>query len=377
LFRNKSVRACASLTEELFVPAVGIIGLGTYLPPTVRTNDWWSKQTVARWAERMALQATRAAPITDSMTVGQRLTLQAMGELANDPFRGAVERRVMGSDTTATQMEVRAAREAIERAGVRLDEIDVILSNSPAPDHLMVNSACVAHRDLGLSQRSLALSTDGACNGFAQHMTIAAGMIAGGQARHVLSVHSCALSRVMPSDEPHSAWFGDGAAAVVIGPVSEGKGLLASVHNADGNQYDSLVLGPGPDKRYWEPGPGLTVHSLNRDATRNMLFGMVDRGAAAIHEAMTKANITKSDVDYFATHQSTPWLTRMAAKAAGLEDKKTVVTYPMFGNMSSVNVPMVLAIGEREGMLRDGSTVVTFSGGIGETWTSLVMRWGR
>lgn len=357
--------------------AVGIIGLGTYLPPTVRTNDWWSKQTVARWAERMALQATRAAPITDSMTVGQRLTLQAMGELANDPFRGAVERRVMGADMTATQMEVRAAREAIERAGVRLDEIDVILSNSPAPDHLMVNSACVAHRDLGLSQRCLALSTDGACNGFAQHMTIAAGMIAGGQARYVLSVHSCALSRVMPSDEPHSAWFGDGAAAVLIGPVSDGKGLLASVHNADGNQYDSLVLGPGPDKRYWEPGPGLTVHSLNREATRNMLFGMVDRGAAAIHEAMTKANITKANVDYFATHQSTPWLTRMAAKAAGLEDKKTVVTYPMFGNMSSVNVPIVLAIGEREGMLRDGSTVVTFSGGIGETWSSLVMRWGR
>ena len=64
---------------------VGIVGLGTYLPPTVRTNDWWSKQTVAQWAERMALQATRAAAPTDSMTVGQRLTLQAMGELATDP----------------------------------------------------------------------------------------------------------------------------------------------------------------------------------------------------------------------------------------------------------------------------------------------------
>lgn len=355
----------------------GILGLGIYLPPDIRTNDWWPQSTVAKWAERMALQATRAAPVVDSLTLGQKLTLKAMSDLAHDPFRGSVQRRIIADDMTASQMEAAAAREAIARAGIRADEIDVILTNSPAPDRLMVNNASVTHDLLGLPSRCLTLGTDAMCNGLAHHMTLALGLIASGQARYVLSCHSSTLTRMTPKDEPHSAWFGDGAAAVVIGPVGAGKGLLAAIHNSAGDRCDALMISNGKNTRYWETTVPLTVHSLDREATRNMLMGMVDRGAEATREALARANLTTADVDFYATHQSTAWITEAYAKCAGLEHAKTIIPFSAFGNMSSVNAPFILAMAEREGMIRDGSVVTTFTGGTGETWSSLVLRWGR
>jgi 3-oxoacyl-[acyl-carrier-protein] synthase III len=357
--------------------AAGILGLGTYLPSTVRTNDWWPDAVVADWGKRMAHRATRSdGPPPESMGSGARRTLAAMGEFASDPFRGARERRVMGSDMSAAQMEANAAREAIARSGIRLDEIDVILSQTPVPDHLMVNNGCVTHKLLELPKRCLAVGTEAACNGFALHMSIAKGMIASGQARNVLSVHSSAITRVHGPEEPHSAWWGDGAAAAVIGPVADGNGLLASVHNADGNQCDALVLGTGPDKNWWDNG-SITTHSINREATRNMLFGMIDRGVNAVETALSEAKLAKQDVDFLATHQSTAWLTREFAKEAALTHAKTMITFPYLCNMNSVNVPFILAMGEKEGMIKPGSVVTTFSGGLGETWSSLVLRWGR
>lgn len=358
--------------------SVGILGLGTYLPPTIRTNDWWPKERIADWQNRMAHRATRAADATNEppMSSGARRTLAAMTEFASDPFRGARERRVMSPNMTAAEMEAHAAREAIVRAGIRVDEIDVILAQTPVADHLMVNNATVTHKLLDLPRRCLAVGTEGACNGFALHMSLAMGMIASGQARNVLSVHSSAITRVHGPEEPHSAWWGDGAAAAVIGRVSDGNGVLAAVHNADGNQCDALVLGTGPDKNWWDNG-SITTHSINREATRNMLFGMIDRGAAAVASALEQAKLRKSDVDFYATHQSTAWLTRESAKENGLEHAKTLITFPYLCNMNSVNVPFILAMGEKEGMIRPGSVVTTFSGGLGETWSSLVLRWGR
>ncbi|MBK9029859.1 MAG: hypothetical protein IPL61_00705 [Myxococcales bacterium] len=354
---------------------VGILGLGTYLPPTVRTNAWWPPEEVARWSERMAHRATQAAAPDAGMSTGTRRTLAAMAAYADDPFRGAIERRVMDPEMTSSEMEARAAREALERAEVGPDQVDVILSQTPVPEHLMVNGATITHRLLGLGRRCLAIGTEGACNAFALHTSLATALIRSGQARHVLSVHSSAITRVHGPVQPHSAWWGDGAAAAVFGPVSEGRGLLAAIHNADGSRCDALVLGV-PERAWWDDG-AITTHAVNRVSTRDMLMGMVDRGGQAIGEALTAAGVTPADVDYYASHQSTPWLTRETAAQANLSHARTMITFPRLANMNSVNVPYILSEGARTGALSDGDVAVTFSGGLGETWSSLVFRWGR
>src|SRR5262249_30193456 len=108
--------------------SIGILGIGTYLPPSVRGNDWWSAATVADWHNRMAARAAQGASTgAEALSEGARLTLAAMGESASDPFRGSVQRRVMPEGMTVPEMETKAAQEALQRAGVAATEIDAIL----------------------------------------------------------------------------------------------------------------------------------------------------------------------------------------------------------------------------------------------------------
>lgn len=355
---------------------IGILGLGTYLPPTVRTNDHWPADVVAGWADRMAARATRAdAPPAELLTDGVRRTLAAMAEFGPDPFRGSRERRVMADDMTVHQMEAAAARDAIARAGLRVDQIDAILTQTPVPENLFVNSACTVHQLLELPQRCLALGTEAACNAFAMHVALARGLVASGQARYVLSVHSSAMTRIMRSSEPDSAWWGDGAAAAVIGPVGDGNGVLAARHHADGRSCDALVLGV-EGKRWWQDG-AIALQSNDRGHTRAMLLTLVDRAGAAIAATLADAGVAPADVDFYASHQGTVWFTRETAAHAGLARADTLSTFPALGNLNSANIPMILALAEQRGLLRDGMIVSTFAGGVGETWSSMCLRWGR
>ncbi len=355
--------------------SVGILGVGTYVPSEIRTNDYWSASVVARWQDGMAARVTRADAPPQGLSPGQQRTFAAMAEYASDPFRGAIERRVMSESMTAHEMEAAAARDALERAGIRADQIDAILVQSRVPEHLLVNSACVTHRLLGLPQRCQAIATNLACNAFAMHVTMAHALVASGQARFVLSIQSSAMTRVMKAEDPASAWMGDAAAAVVIGKVGSGRGLLASVHNANGNTSESLVFGV-PGGHWWDDGR-IELYAPNREHTRAMLMTLVDRAGTTIGEALAAAELQAKDVDFYAAHQGMPWLTRETAAFAGLQHARTIATFARYGNLSSVNVPLILALGERENLIRDGSIVVTFTGGIGETWSSLVLRWGQ
>jgi 3-oxoacyl-[acyl-carrier-protein] synthase-3 len=355
--------------------AVGVLGMGWFLPPVIRTNDWWPAAKVERWRERAAHRATNTTAPPADVSAGVRRTLEAFAAYIDDPFRGACKRHVMPEGLSSVDMAASAAREAITRAGVPLDSIDTILAQTAVPEHLMVNHACMTHRALGLTARCLALSTEAACNGFAMHATLARSLIASGAARYVLSVHASAITRVLDPQEPDSAWWGDGAAAAVFGPVAEGRGLLAATHNVNGTNCEALVLGV-PDKRWWEDG-AITTYPADRTHTREMMLGLVDRSREAISQVLRDAGLSPGDVDFYAAHQGTPWLANVTREHAGLDRAQTLVTFPSCGNMNSVNVPYVLAIGEREGLIRDGSIVVTFGGGLGETWSSLVFRWGR
>lgn len=355
--------------------AVGILGIGTYFPEEIRTNDWWPPEEVARWNERTSQRATSGVAPQTELTEGERLTFAAMARYAGDPFRGARTRHVMPAGMTTSQMEAHAAREALSRAGVRLDEVGVLLTQGLCPDQIMVNQASVTHRELGLPQVCFALETDAACNGFAMHATLAQSMIASGVAKYVLSAHSIGYTRMQGLCEPHSAWFGDGAAAVVFGPVSEGRGIKVALHQADGSTANALAIGV-PGREWWEPGR-IVMYTPDRSHTSRMLTTLAERARTTITAALRAANLEPSDVGFYACHQGTVWLSEVTAQIAGLAHVPTISTFSQYANLGSANVPVILAAAEREGRLADDMPIVTFSGGVGETWSSLVIRWGR
>jgi len=228
---------------------------------------------------------------------------------------------------------------------------------------------------LELPPRVLTIATEAACNAFAAHASISQAFIESGRARYVLSVHSSAMNRVVRRTEPDSAWWGDGAAAVLWGPVSSGRGILSAVHRADGSSGEAIVLGV-PGGRWWDDG-AITLHSPNREQTRSMLFNIADRSREAITASLKDAGVSPAQVGFYASHQGTAWLSEVTAQHSGLGATPTIATFPAFGNISSVNIPLILAIAERERAIKDDTNIVTFSGGAGETWSSLCLRWGR
>jgi 3-oxoacyl-[acyl-carrier-protein] synthase-3 len=352
---------------------IGIHSIGVYLPEEVRTNDWWSPATVARWKERstraMQHEVQREAP-----SPGAQASITAMMAYAADPFKGAVERRISPATMAPSEMETRAARDAIARAGISVDDIEVCLVHSVTPDFINTPNACKVHHDLGLPQRCLTLSIDGMCNAFQLQLTMAERMLQGRPGRYALLVQSCNLPRLTSPEEPASAWFGEGATAVIVGSVSPDLGVLSTAHFTDGSKFDGLVF--GVEGKRWHDEGRIELYALNRKTAQRVIMDVADHAKQAVAAVLQQASLSTNDVAFYAAHQGTVWLRAATQAYAGLTQAKSVDTFSRFGSLSAANLPLVMAFGEREGLLQRGDVAVLFSGGSGETWSATALRWG-
>lgn len=353
---------------------VGVLGIGAFLPETIRTNDWWPKETVARWSAKALDSKERAAP-SANVSAGMKLALDAMAEVADDPFQGSVERRVMAEDMMPSDMEAAACKEALSRANVAPGDIDFILTSSWVPDHLSVPNACTVHRKLGLRERCFSTQLDAACNGFLLAMELAQLMVASGRGKLGLLVQSSAATRLLPQDEPYSAWSGDGATAVVVGPAGPGRGMLGRAHRTNGNLDGALVMGV-PGKQWYDEGRSYW-YLKDRAAAFQMLASAADNAKVVVDEALAEAALSPEAVDFFAGHQSTRWFRRVLQEHTGLTRARFVDTFSWAGSLMSCNLPLILYVAQKEGLLREDDVVAMHTGGSGITFSGMVLRWGR
>jgi len=359
--------------------SVGIHSIGVYLPEEVRRNDYWAPDVVEGWRTKRARKIPSFKEIVSSdgaaPSSSEAAVLSAIAEYADDPFQGAVERRAAPDSMTASDMEVRAARDAIERAGIAADDIDFVLSHSALSDYHMCPNACAVKEALGLKQRTLSLAVEAACNSFAPQLELAESLIASGRYRYGLLVQSALGTRVVPKEQPASALFGDAATAVIVGPVASGYGILGRAHYSDGQHFRSVVSGV-PGRRWYEEGRVVMYVEDPRLARETFLF-IGDRSRQAIHAAIADASITKDQVSFYACHQPTRWIRKFTQASAELQHARAIDTFELTTSIFSAGVPLVLAMAEREGTVTAGDVVATFAGGLGFTWSSAVMRWGR
>jgi 3-oxoacyl-[acyl-carrier-protein] synthase-3 len=355
--------------------SIGILGVGTYLPPTVRTNDWWSEETARRWKEKATRSIERAkADLAAAPTEAARKTMEAILAIVEDPFQGSRERRVMAPDMKASDMETIAAREAIERAGIGKEEIGLVLSYTMIPDYINVPSACVVHGNLGLNERCITMAVDAVCNSFLMQLTLAQSLIQSGAARYALLTQSSAITRLPPSGDVVDAACGDGASAVVVGPVTEGRGILSCSHHTDGTKWGALVCGvPGG---HWSDGKCI-AYSEDPKANANMFVRLAQRAGQVVGEALAQAGLSPDEVRFFASHQGLKWLRPLAQECAGLTHAKYVDHFHYTGTVSAVNLPFQLAVAEKEGIIAPGDLIACFQGGTGMTWSGMALRWGR
>jgi 3-oxoacyl-[acyl-carrier-protein] synthase III len=360
---------------------IGILGLGVYLPERVRTNSEWPPDFAEESRRRFESSITSQnlpAPSAD-MPETVRIAFEELAKSAGDPFRGSRERRVAAADQQSSDMEVPAARDAIADAGLRPRDIGLLLSYTGLPDLISPANSSLIHRKLHLPTDAPAMSVDGACGSFMFQLQLAGAFLLSGAAKYALLVQSALSSRVLDMLDPQSPTFGDAATAVVLGPVSEDKGILSARSFTNGRFYKSVVLGPASEDGRWYSGADGSVRVTSYDfkSVQETLPSIGRMARESLDIAMEEAHVSRSEIDFFATHQTIQEFNPICRRAAGLEHARTMDTYQTIGSVIGCSIPVNLYFGRKEGLLKDNDLVALFTTGAGLNWSAGILRWGR
>ncbi|MFZ3170506.1 MAG: beta-ketoacyl-ACP synthase III [Carboxydocellales bacterium] len=290
---------------------------------------------------------------------------------------GIKQRRIVEPGVYTSDLAVKAAREALAQAGLAAEDLDAIIIGTVTPDYPFPSAACVVQEKLG-AHRAAAFDLSAGCTGFMFAITVGAQFINTGMYRNVLVIGAETLSRILNwQDRTTCVLFGDGAGAVVLQPVSPGKGLLACDLGSDGTGVPLLLQKAG-GSRY--PASAETVaqnqHSISMAGKEVFKFAVKVMGEAA-EKAIAKAGMTIADIDYFIPHQANIRIIDAATKRLGLDKDKVFINVDRYGNTSSASIGIALAEAVREGKVKDGDTLVLVGFGAGLTWGACVLRWGR
>lgn len=355
-------------------PGVGILSVAAYLPDHVRTNDYWPGEIVAEWRAKNERFWPQARDQQGAMTPDAARVFAAMEALRDDPFQGAQRRHIMPDTMLSSDMETFAARAAIAKAGLVPAQIDALLSHTMVPDYLTMNHASIIQDKVGLRQDILALPVDAVCCSFLMQLHLAQQMVAGGTARHVLLTQSSAVTRLMRKEEPHSAWFGDAATAVVVGAVPGDRGLRETVFGTDGSLHRGLLCGV-PGKHWYDDGR-VVAYSPEPRLAHRVILNVGETARTAMGSLLAKAGERAERVDFYASHQASPWFRTVTQACAGFDRARSLDIFAWAGSVGSANIPMQLYVGEREGTLRDGDLVAAFTFASGLSWAGALLRWG-
>jgi 3-oxoacyl-[acyl-carrier-protein] synthase-3 len=267
-----------------------------------------------------------------------------------------------------------AARQALEHAGVRGSDVDLIIVATVTPDMAFPSAGAIIADELGAVDAA-AYDLSAGCTGFMYAVAQAYGMLAGGLAHRALVIGGDVLSRILDwSDRRTAVLFGDGAGAVVLDRVS-GGGFLGFELGADGAGGPPLYLPAGGSRA---PATAETVADKKHFVQMNgrEVFKFATRVlVSSAEKVLAECGKTVADVDVYVPHQANVRIIDHAVDKLGIPREKTVVNVDRYGNTSSGSIPLALADAEVEGRLRDGALVLMTGMGAGLTWGSGLIEW--
>lgn len=331
-----------------------IAGLGYYVPEHVVTNDDLSKlmDTNDEWIQERT---------------------------------GIKERRhvVKGDGNTTTTMGVKAAKIAIERAGLTKDDIDFIIFATLSPDYYFPGPGVLVQRDLEMKTVG-ALDIRNQCSGFVYAVSIADQYIKTGMYKNVLVIgselHSAGLD-MTTRGRGVSVIFGDGAGAAVLTREEDTtKGILSTHLHSEGQHAEELsLIAPGMGKRW--------VTDIVKDNDPNdesyypymngqfVFKNAVVRFAEVIMEGLQKNNLSPENIDMLIPHQANLRISQFIQQKFKLKDEQVYNNIMKYGNTTAASIPIALTEAWEQGKIKKGDLVVLAAFGSGFTWGSVIMRW--
>ena len=323
---------------------IGIIGIGAYVPETAVTNFDLEKivDTTDEWIRE----------------------------------RTGISKRYRADDQTATSdLATQAALRALEDAGLKPSDIDLIIVGTATPDMFFPCTACIVQKQLGATQAA-AFDVSAACSGFLYGVTIAMDLIKSGKYDCILVAGAETLTRILDwTDRTTCVLFGDGAGAAVIGRVGDGRGIISTYLASDGALGDLLKLPAGGSRM---PPSEETVrnrlHYVKMEG--NKLFkAAVKAMASAAVTTLNEAGYTAKDLDLLVPHQANWRIIDATARRIKVPPEKVYSNVKDFGNTSAASIPIALAEAKQKGVLKEGMVIELVSFGGGLTWASILMVW--
>ncbi len=330
-----------------------ITGLGYYVPSNVVTNDDLSKiiDTNDEWIqERTGIQERRHV--------------------------------IRGEDTTTT-MGVKAARIAIERSGVAMEDIDFIVFATLSPDYYFPGPGVLVQRDLGLKTVG-ALDVRNQCSGFVYGISVADQFIKTGMYKNILVIGSEVQSTGLDMSSRGrgvSVIFGDGAGAAVLSREEDlSKGILSTHLHSEGQHAEELVVkAPGMGGRW------VTDILKDNDPNDESYFpymngqfvfkNAVVRFSEVINEGLQANNLHVSDIDMLIPHQANLRISQFIQKKFELTDDQVFNNIQKYGNTTAASIPIALTEAWEQGKIKSGDIVILAAFGSGFTWGSVIIRW--
>jgi 3-oxoacyl-[acyl-carrier-protein] synthase-3 len=325
---------------------VGIIGTGSYLPEKVLSNFDLEK-------------------ILD--TSDEWITTRT----------GIRERRMAKADEAASDLAKVACEKALVDAGIAPEEVELIVMATITPDTHCPAGANWLEAKLG-AVNAVSFDVTAACTGFIFALSVAEQYIKTGVYRNALIVASEIMTRTLDwTDRETCILWGDGAGAVMITEVEDGRGILSTHIHSDGANGDTLLMPGGGSKTtpISHESVDKKLHTLNMIEGNRSFKVAVRRFSEACEEALSHNDLTMDDIKVIIPHQANLRILQGMAKQLGIPMDKVYVNIEKYGNISSATVPIALDEAVRDGTIQPGDLVLLAAFGGGLTWGSTLIRW--
>ena len=285
--------------------------------------------------------------------------------------RTGIERRHIALEGQGTtDLCEHAARNALQAAGVKPEEIDLIVVGTTTPDQVFPNVGVLLQSRLGM-HGCPAFSVEAACTGFIYALSVADKFIQSGSAKTALVVGGETISRITDwTDRTTAVLFGDGAGAVVLRADSE-PGLVSTHLHADG-QYKDLLYFPTGVSLGMQPVGGANSIQMKGNEVFKVAVNTLGR---IVDETLAANGLQKKDIDWLIPHQANIRIIQATAKKLELPMERVILTVQDHGNTSAASVPMALDVAVRDGRIKSGDLLLLEAFGGGFTWGSALVRW--
>ncbi len=288
---------------------------------------------------------------------------------------GIKERRIADDGQAASDLAFEASKIAIEKAGLKANDIDLIIVATVTGDMIFPSTACFLQNKLG-ADNSVGFDINAACSGFLYALHIADSFIKTGMHKYILIVGTEVLSKITDWDDRTTCViFGDGAGAAVIGPTDDDRGILSTHINSDGRMWE-LIHVPGGGSR----------NPASEDTVKNKMHFIKMKGnetfkvaVRTLEELVVKTlkenNLDPSQLSLLIPHQANLRIIQATAERLGIPMDKVIVNLDKYGNTSAASIPIALDESVVSGKVKAGDYILLEAFGGGLTWASALIKW--